>query len=305
MMLWWFVFACAFLLEVALVPWAAISTSRLIASCVLPLFFMYYGLKRKSLDNSGAAVGWTVAFSQMIVHVGLFCSLATFFVTSSVLTKFKSAVKAKIEDEHKEGGQRNWVQVLCNGGVNLLYALLYMYYMDKRGYMSGEEEDGVGAWLIVASMCSFACCNGDTWASEVGPVLSRGNPYLITTWEEVPKGTNGGVSIVGTVASAVGGLVVAVAFAISSQSSFPAFLELSLLGLLSGLLGSALDSLLGATVQFSGWDSEKNRVVNSPGKNVKRISGIDLLDNHLVNLTSSVLTGIFISSVRAIILYKF
>jgi len=236
------------------------------------------------------------------VHVGLFCSLATFFVTSSVLTKYKSSVKAKIEDEHKEGGQRNWVQVLCNGGVNLFYSLLLLSWKTEMDTSVLHTSDHFASFLLLASMCSFACCNGDTWASEVGPVLSQTNPKLITTWREVPKGTNGGVSTAGTIASGMGGLVVGFAFSLCSESSLSAILELTFLGFMSGLVGSAIDSVLGATVQYSGWDTEKKIVVGSPGPNVKHISGTNVLDNHLVNFTSSVITGLLISTIRIYIM---
>ena len=65
---------------------------------------------------------------------------------------------------------------------------------------------------------SLGCCAGDTWASELGTVLnisldSKQEPRLITQpWRHVPKGTNGGVSLVGFIASFAGGLVVGVAF---------------------------------------------------------------------------------------------
>lgn len=71
----------------------------------------------------------------------------------------------------------------------------------------------------------------------------------------------------------------------------PAQWPLILFGGVAGLLGSIIDSLLGATLQYSGLDSN-GRVVERPGLNVKHISGHRLLDNHSVNLISSILTGL-------------
>jgi uncharacterized protein (TIGR00297 family) len=52
----------------------------------------------------------------------------------------------------------------------------------------------------------FACCLGDTLASELG-ILSRSPPRLITTLKVVPPGTNGAVSLMGTMASVGGGII--------------------------------------------------------------------------------------------------
>lgn len=53
------------------------------------------------------------------------------------------------------------------------------------------------SWLGIAVLSAFACCNGDTWASEIGSVVGTSSPILITSRKRVPRGTNGGVTFVG------------------------------------------------------------------------------------------------------------
>lgn len=107
---------------------------------------------------------------------------------------------------------------------------------------------------------SFACCNGDTWASELGSVLGRTQPFLITTRKSVPRGTNGGITIIGLIMSFLGGIVVGltyyvtVLYCIDSKTllmSSPQW-PIIIFGGIAGLFGSIIDSLIGATLQFSG-----------------------------------------------------
>lgn len=114
------------------------------------------------------------------------------------------------------GGQRNWVQVFCNGGVPTELALLYMIEVNTDHWIEinksvycllvsdykwlvvfqvgpGEIPIDFGkqysaSWMCLSLLGALACSTGDTWASEVGPVLSQSRPRLITTWEEVPAG---------------------------------------------------------------------------------------------------------------------
>lgn len=159
---------------------------------------MIYGLKKKGVNNSGAIFGLVIAIILSIAsHMFLTC-LAAFFFTSSKATKFRTNSKRKIEPNFKGGeGLRNWVQVLCNAGVATQFALLYL--LD-----CGSGESGIDfqnqyrcSWLSIGILSSFACCNGDTWASELGTVLSHSDPFLITSGKRVPKGTNGGVTLIG------------------------------------------------------------------------------------------------------------
>lgn len=68
-----------------------------------------------------------------------------------------------------------------------------------------------------ATFCSsrhFSCCLGDTLASELG-ILSKSPPILITNFKAVPPGTNGAVSIGGTLASVAGGVIMGATVAVT------------------------------------------------------------------------------------------
>ena len=77
-----------------------IRTGFAVFSC---LIIVQHGLKKKSLDVTGAIASVVVGFLLTLSNLCFFASCATFFLTSSKLTRFKSDVKEKIEDEFKKG----------------------------------------------------------------------------------------------------------------------------------------------------------------------------------------------------------
>lgn len=273
---------------------------RWFSSIVIPLLLMCYGIKRKGVNKSGAVLGLIVGVVLAISNHAFLVALSTFFLSGSRATKFRSKEKMRFEEDFKGGeGRRNWLQVLCNTGMALQLAVLYIFDCGCGERPIDFRTNYRSSWLSIGVMSSFACCNGDTWASELGTVLASGDPFLITTWKRVPRGTNGGVSVIGLVVSFLGGVLIGFVHFLTncyfidgdvlrvSSLQWP----LILFGGIAGLLGSVIDSLLGATMQFSG-QSEAGKIVEAPGKAVKHISGIRILDNHSVNLISSIATGI-------------
>ncbi|XP_022605050.1 transmembrane protein 19 [Seriola dumerili] len=275
-----------------------VSPWRWLLSILVPLVLMIRALKRRSLDRTGALGALLVGFVLMMANYSFFSSLLAFFISSSRLTRWGGAQKKKIDAEYKEGGQRNWVQVFCNGGVPTELALLYMIEVGPGEIPIDFGKQYSASWMCLSLVGALACSAGDTWASEVGPVLSQTQPRLITTWKEVPAGTNGGVTPVGLVASFLGGLLVGFAYFVTqlllindlhlADPQWP----IVVYGGVAGLVGSMLDSFLGAHMQYSGFDSSIGKVVSYESATTQRICGKPILDNNAVNLFSSVLIAL-------------
>jgi len=283
--------------------WGIWNTIRVAGSLALGSGLALKGLKSGSLDASGAASAALVGWGTLYAGVRFGVTLGVFFFASSAMTRVGSAVKATVDEHHakgKEGGARNWVQVCANGLVPTFLAMGYAFATGGPEHLLGVTN-AFETPLAAAFIGYYACCGGDTWASELG-VLSTSPPRLITSPGTVVKpGTNGGVTPLGFVASGAGGLAVGFAFYVGGLLvplctgrfellfRFASQWPILVIGLGAGLVGSLIDSVLGATAQFSGYCSRRERMVSAPGPTVRRVSGVNFLSNSMVNFVSAVL----------------
>lgn len=207
--------------------------------------------------------------------------LLTFFVSSSVLSRLFKTRKSDLTETFEKGSKRDWAQVAANGGIGGFLVVLQLLY-----------PDAVWPWLAYAG--ALAAVNADTWATELG-TLSKKQPRMITSGKPVARGTSGGVTMGGTFASLSGaaliGLLAGVLY--PAISLWRALVSISL----AGLLGSLLDSLLGATVQVIYFDPIRQKetervIVDAAGNPVKPLRGYDGINNDVVNFLAG-LCGAF------------
>lgn len=189
------------------------------------------GAVARLLTVGGALIAFFVG-SSVWIGLGLdgLLLLATFFLTSSFWSLYRRDQKSESAQHIEKGEQRDAYQVLANGGWAALFALY--------GTLFQEEVFYVGA------VCALATANSDTWASEIG-VLSKGRPIHVFTLQRVPRGTSGGVTVLGTVAGGLGAATIA--FLASLLEIFS--LEAAIVVFLFAVGGMWLDTLLGATIQ--------------------------------------------------------
>jgi len=112
----------------------------------------------------------------------------------------------------------------------------------------------VGDVAVFISAVSFGVA--DSFANEIG-VLSKRKPRLVTTMKKVTPGTNGAVSPLGTFACGLGSLIVGL-IALFLNFSEANFLTNLLLVVTMGVLGSFVDSFMGAILEnrglIKGWE---------------------------------------------------
>ncbi|GJN05632.1 hypothetical protein PR202_ga23279 [Eleusine coracana subsp. coracana] len=187
-------------------------------------------------------------------------------------------------------------QVLSNSGIASILVVLISLVTGGTDRCLDSRESTVVTALIGGVIGHYACCNGDTWSSELG-ILSKAEPRIITTFKRVRKGTNGGVTIDGLLAAAAAGFSIGLAFVligflttVCAPDVFWRQLLIIPMATAAGLCGSLIDSFLGATVQYSGYCSVRKKVVGVEGPTVTRISGMNILDNNGVNVVSVFLT---------------
>jgi uncharacterized protein (TIGR00297 family) len=257
---------------------------EIIFGFIFSFIITFAAYKRRSLSRSGFLAA--VVLGTSIYFFGgpwFFSILMVFFISSSLLTKFKKNIKKKSDNLHQKGGNRDYVQVIANGGVGLLFALMFYIYK-------------IPAFMIAFAV-SFAEANADTWASEIG-VLSKHRPISILTARPVENGISGGISTLGTVFALLGSLFISAIFAIGyiiiySYSSI--VITYTMLVLLLGFAGSFIDSLLGASLQAHYYCNQlaiitEKRFYNKEEN--KLIRGLHFFNNDVVNLTSNMLTSV-------------
>ncbi|XP_027067184.1 protein PGR isoform X2 [Coffea arabica] len=239
-----------------------------IVAAIISSIIAFRAYRKKSLDLSGALAGFIVMTLHIAVNFRFGAMLLVFFFTSSKLTKYGLETKRKLDAEFKEGGQRNWIQVLSNSGIASLLVLVAWKLTGHQDKCLDSKESGSMVYLVSAIIGHYCCCNGDTWSSELG-ILSDEQPRLITTLKPVRRGTNGGVTKAGLLAAAAAGSVIGLAFVLPGYLIASCSLDVALkqllvipISALAGVSGSVIDSLLGATLQFSGFCSVRNKGFN-------------------------------------------
>ena len=201
----------------------------------LTLVFAALGKIVRGVTTGGAIAGAAVCFALLwVADLAGFAGLLTVFVLTWIATRFGYKHKQRLGTAEGRKG-RNAMQVLANLGTSAICAVLYASLWPDRRF-------------LVAMAAALAEAAADTVSSEMGQALGKA-PRLITTWQKVEPGTNGAVTLAGTMDGITAGVAVALVFAVTRILSGRMFLICT--G--AAVVGMIFDSFLGATLERQHW----------------------------------------------------
>ena len=218
--------ACIALLRHAHGP--AAQKRRLLLAFGITALFAVVAWLAHGVNGSGALAGSAIAFILAAQDLRMFWLLLVVFALTFAATRAGKSRKRELRTAEASDG-RSAAQVMANLGVaGLIVALAPQN------------------WVLLA-IAALGEAAADTSSSEIGMAFP-GRTVLLTSWNPVEPGVDGGVSITGTTAAVMAAGVVA--FAAVALRLVPGGFVLPLIG--AGVLGSLVDSLMGALLEQRG-----------------------------------------------------
>ncbi|KAK1815780.1 hypothetical protein LTR12_009867 [Friedmanniomyces endolithicus] len=280
-----------------------------------------YAALRHKLTPPGILAGTLVALIHMLhPWQAFFWLLIIFFLLGTVVTRIGHKAKTRITQSAAtkpttgtaggSGGEgaRTSTQVLANSGTACILLLLHLWLLTSSPFTSSTLPLSPGLYspilqavLPIGIIAQYAAVAADTFSSELG-ILASSPPFLITApWRTVPPGTNGGVTVDGLLYGGLGSVLLVQTAALALKF-LPPYVVMApgTAGLLTGvgLVGSVIDSVLGAVAQATVTDRGTGRVVEGAGgrrvvvDGGRVLVGWDLLTNNGVNFAMAALTSL-------------
>lgn len=211
-------------------------TLYLVAAIAISAVLAVEAYKLGLLSRDGAVCSFlTGACVGVTSSINAFFLLTVFTIAGFMATMMGIRRKEKAGLQEGIHGERTWRNVAGVGLPPCIASVLwYLDLLDPTQF-------------AVFFISTIAVAGADTIASEIG--VKDPDVYLITTFEKVEPGVNGGVSRLGTSVSTAASLMIAVLgwFVVTESLDW-----LLLIPFAMGVLGNLLDSVFGAVLENKG-----------------------------------------------------
>lgn len=170
----------------------------LIIGIIISVIFGSIAFILKTVDIYGFLMG---TFIGIVNYAFLgwkgFLVLASFFILGSIATKLGMESKKQRGLAEKKSGARGWTNAISKCSVGSSIALVSFFVLPEMNSL-----------FLVAFAAAYAAANADTLSSEIGQWLGS-KAYSLTTFKQVKPGTEGAISLEGTLAGIAGALIIA------------------------------------------------------------------------------------------------
>jgi uncharacterized protein (TIGR00297 family) len=241
------------------------------------------------LTVSGALMAWFLAFVVLFLAKWSIFPLVIFLVLGSLAGKIRA--NAKEGGDAKQGKARDHWQVLANGGIFMLLAMLA--FLNESGWLDSflgihTEVLRFSETCHLLALISLSVSCADTLSSDFGRVWG-GSPRNIITGKRMIKGVSGGVTGAGFVGAFLGAVSIAIFVFWTELSSLGSSVSAFWLVAVFGFIGSILDSVLGVLFQAKYLDEMGNQVDSSESGRRSMAAGYRWVTNDVVNAVTGVL----------------
>lgn len=252
----------------------AINKSLYIAIIVFGIVFL-----SKSIDYYGSLASMFVVFcfSYFGFKEGIIFLLLCYgliFIISFLKKKFKKEEILECNAEGKYG--KKFIQILANGCIGTLFIILYGFFKEYN--------------YLLISFIAIAGCLIDSISSDIG-TLSTKPPYDLFKRKYVERGLSGGISLLGTWAALLFTAAVTSIIIVLTKYSWNFYSVIFIIIFSQTLIDSCLGSLIQVKKKCTKCQVITEKSVHC-NKKTEYYSGIPFVDNNVVNIISSVLTGI-------------
>ena len=234
-------------------------------------------------------MAWFLAFVVVFLAKWSIFPLVTFLVLGSLAGKIRA--NAKDGGDAKQGKARDHWQVLANGGIFMLLAMLA--FLNESGWL--ESFLGIHTEVLrfsetchLLALISLSVSCADTLSSDFGRVWG-GSPRNIITGKRMIKGVSGGVTGAGFVGAFLGAVSIAIFVFWTELSSLGSSVYTFWLIAFFGFIGSILDSVLGVLFQAKYLDDSGNQLDSSDSGRRSMAAGYRWVTNDVVNAVTGVL----------------
>jgi len=262
---------------------------EILIQLILPLIIEVGLVRWHWLTVYGAIAAGFLAFVVLFLAKWSIFPLVTFLVLGSLAGKIRA--NAKEGGDAKQGLARDHWQVLANGGIFMLLAMLA--FLNESGWLDSflgihTEVLRFSETCHLLALISLSVSCADTLSSDFGRVWG-GSPRNIITGKRLIKGVSGGVTGAGFVGAFLGAVSIAIFVFWSELSSLGSSVSIFWLVAVFGFIGSILDSVLGILFQAKYLDEMGNQVDSSESGRRSMAAGYRWVTNDVVNAVTGVL----------------